>query len=48
MITSLLLLLIVSTDEAVMDQVVELTIEKVLELIESAYPNPVTVIDIAK
>ncbi|XP_043667705.1 uncharacterized protein LOC122628905 isoform X1 [Vespula pensylvanica] len=38
----------VSTDEAVMDQVVELTIEKVLELIESAYPNPVTVIDIAK
>ncbi|KAL2734011.1 uncharacterized protein V1478_003709 [Vespula squamosa] len=37
-----------STDEAVMDQVVELTIEKVLELIESAYPNPVTVIDIAK
>lgn len=45
---SLLLLLIVSTDEAVMDQVVELTIEKVLELIESAYPNPVTVIDIAK
>ncbi|XP_014616189.1 PREDICTED: uncharacterized protein LOC106793619 isoform X2 [Polistes canadensis] len=38
----------VSTDEAVMDQVIELTIEKVLELIESAYPNPVTVIDIAK
>ncbi|KAI4494944.1 hypothetical protein M0804_001145 [Polistes exclamans] len=37
-----------STDEAVMDQVIELTIEKVLELIESAYPNPVTVIDIAK
>ncbi|XP_046821328.1 uncharacterized protein LOC124948962 isoform X3 [Vespa velutina] len=37
-----------STDEAVMDQIVELTIEKVLELIESAYPNPVTVIDIAK
>ncbi|KAK2585124.1 hypothetical protein KPH14_008634 [Odynerus spinipes] len=37
-----------STDEAVMDQVVELTIEKVLELIESAYPNPVTVVDIAR
>lgn len=37
-----------STDEAVMDQTIELTMEKVLELIESAYPNPVTVIDIAK
>ncbi|XP_061942651.1 uncharacterized protein LOC108000254 isoform X3 [Apis cerana] len=38
----------VSTDETVIGQVVELTIEKVLELIESAYPNPITIIDIAK
>jgi len=38
----------VSIDETVMGQVIELTVEKVLELIESAYPNPVTVIDIAK
>ncbi|CAK9798675.1 hypothetical protein ANTPLA_LOCUS1725 [Anthophora plagiata] len=38
----------VSTDETVIGQMVELTLEKVLELIESAYPNPVTVIDIAK
>jgi len=38
----------VSVDETVMGQVIELTVEKVLELIESAYPNPVTVIDIAK
>ncbi|XP_012347913.1 uncharacterized protein LOC100867628 isoform X2 [Apis florea] len=37
-----------STDETVIGQVVELTLEKVLELIESAYPNPITVIDIAK
>ncbi|XP_061942652.1 uncharacterized protein LOC108000254 isoform X4 [Apis cerana] len=37
-----------STDETVIGQVVELTIEKVLELIESAYPNPITIIDIAK
>ncbi|XP_076242867.1 uncharacterized protein LOC143184488 isoform X1 [Calliopsis andreniformis] len=37
-----------STDETVMGQVVELTLEKVLELIESAYPNPVTVTDLAK
>ncbi|XP_011049173.1 PREDICTED: uncharacterized protein LOC105142947 isoform X4 [Acromyrmex echinatior] len=37
-----------STDEIVMGQVIELTVEKVLELIESAYPNPVTVVDIAK
>ncbi|CAL7935032.1 unnamed protein product [Xylocopa violacea] len=37
-----------STDETVIGQVVELTLEKVLELIESAYPNPVTIIDIAK
>ncbi|XP_011881465.1 PREDICTED: uncharacterized protein LOC105569537 isoform X2 [Vollenhovia emeryi] len=37
-----------STDETVMGQVIELTVEKVLELIESAYPNPVTVVDIAK
>ncbi|XP_032679388.1 uncharacterized protein LOC116847921 isoform X3 [Odontomachus brunneus] len=38
----------VSTDEIVTGQVIELTVEKVLELIESAYPNPVTVVDIAK
>lgn len=31
-----------------MGQVIELTLEKVLELIESAYPNPVTVIDLAR
>ncbi|KAK9307646.1 hypothetical protein QLX08_002064 [Tetragonisca angustula] len=37
-----------STDETVIGQVVELTIEKVLELIESAYPNPITITDIAK
>ncbi|CAL1675333.1 unnamed protein product [Lasius platythorax] len=37
-----------SADEAIMGQVIELTVEKVLELIESAYPNPVTVVDIAK
>ncbi|XP_070519498.1 uncharacterized protein [Cardiocondyla obscurior] len=34
--------------ETVMGQMIELTVEKVLELIESAYPNPVTVTDIAK
>ncbi|XP_076647535.1 uncharacterized protein LOC143356049 isoform X4 [Halictus rubicundus] len=37
-----------STDETVLGQAIELTLEKVLELIESAYPNPVTVIDLAK
>lgn len=37
-----------SADETVMGQVVELTLEKVLELIESAYPNPVTITDLAK
>ncbi|KAG7205252.1 hypothetical protein KM043_018331 [Ampulex compressa] len=37
-----------STDETVMGQKIELTTEKVLELIESAYPNPVTVTDIVK
>nr|XP_033324431.1 uncharacterized protein LOC117219397 isoform X4 [Megalopta genalis] len=38
----------VSTDETVLGQVIELTLEKVLELIESAYPNPVTITDLAK
>ncbi|XP_020280044.1 uncharacterized protein LOC109852892 isoform X3 [Pseudomyrmex gracilis] len=38
----------VSADETILGQVIELTVEKVLELIESAYPNPVTVVDIAK
>ncbi|XP_076296388.1 uncharacterized protein LOC143216814 isoform X2 [Lasioglossum baleicum] len=37
-----------STDETVLGQVIELTLEKVLELIESAYPNPVTIVDLAK
>ncbi|XP_070166946.1 uncharacterized protein [Polyergus mexicanus] len=37
-----------SADEAIMGQVIELTVEKVLELIESAYPNPITVIDMSK
>ncbi|XP_043474146.1 uncharacterized protein LOC122506169 isoform X3 [Leptopilina heterotoma] len=37
----------VSSDEASL-QIIELTVEKVLELIESAYPNPVTVVDLAK
>ncbi|XP_072755545.1 uncharacterized protein [Anoplolepis gracilipes] len=37
-----------SADETIMGQVIELTVEKVLELIESAYPNPVTVVDISK
>nr|XP_033324430.1 uncharacterized protein LOC117219397 isoform X3 [Megalopta genalis] len=37
-----------STDETVLGQVIELTLEKVLELIESAYPNPVTITDLAK
>ncbi|KAH0945796.1 hypothetical protein HN011_000796 [Eciton burchellii] len=37
-----------SVDETIMGQMIELTVEKVLELIESAYPNPVTVIDMAK
>ncbi|CAD1481016.1 unnamed protein product, partial [Heterotrigona itama] len=37
-----------STDETIIGQVVELTLEKVLELIESAYPNPITITDIAK
>ncbi|XP_012271402.1 uncharacterized protein LOC105694878 isoform X2 [Orussus abietinus] len=37
-----------STDETALGRVVELTLEKVLELIESAYPNPVTIVDIAK
>lgn len=36
-----------SSDEASL-QIIELTVEKVLELIESAYPNPVTVVDLAK
>ncbi|XP_015123699.1 uncharacterized protein LOC107045831 isoform X4 [Diachasma alloeum] len=37
-----------SIDETVIGQAVELTSEKVLELIESAYPNPVNVEDMAK
>ncbi|XP_043274374.1 uncharacterized protein [Venturia canescens] len=37
-----------STDETIMGQMVELTMEKVLELIESAYPNPVTIDDMVK
>lgn len=38
----------VSAEENSLGHVVLLTIEKVLELIESAYPNPITVHDIAK
>lgn len=37
-----------STDETIMGQIVDLTLEKVLEIIESAYPNPITIMDIAK
>jgi len=39
--------LAVSADEVSL-QHVELTEEKVLELIESAYPNPITIQDMAK
>lgn len=37
----------VSADEAALGTVVELTEAKLLELIESAYPNPVTVEELA-
>uniref|UniRef100_A0A0C9QF51 RpoC2_2 protein n=1 Tax=Fopius arisanus TaxID=64838 RepID=A0A0C9QF51_9HYME len=37
-----------SIDETIIGQAVELTAEKVLELIESAYPNPVNIEDMAK
>lgn len=37
-----------SADESTLGKQVELTEEKVLELIESAYPNPITAHDIAK
>jgi predicted transcriptional regulator len=37
----------VSADEAALGMVVELTEAKLLELIESAYPNPVTVEELA-
>lgn len=39
---------LVSADESTLGKQVELTEEKVLELIESAYPNPITAQDIAK
>lgn len=38
----------VSAEENSLGNVVLLTIEKVLEIIESSYPNPVTIQDIAK
>lgn len=40
----------VSTDETILGgvQIVELTSEKILELIESAYPNPLTIQDLAE
>lgn len=38
----------VSADESILGKQVELTEEKVLELIESAYPNPITAEDIAR
>ncbi|KAG8243875.1 hypothetical protein J6590_035490 [Homalodisca vitripennis] len=37
-----------SADESILGKQVELTEEKVLELIESAYPNPITAEDIAR
>ncbi|XP_012269161.2 uncharacterized protein LOC105693664 isoform X2 [Athalia rosae] len=37
-----------SADDTATGQVVELTLVKVLELIESAYPNPVTISDMAQ
>ncbi|KAJ1527820.1 hypothetical protein ONE63_007765 [Megalurothrips usitatus] len=36
-----------SADDSILGQKVDLTEEKVLELIESAYPNPITIQDIA-
>ncbi|KAK3919649.1 50S ribosomal protein L9 [Frankliniella fusca] len=36
-----------SADESILGQKVELTEEKVLELIESSYPNPITIQDIS-
>ncbi|XP_026281835.1 uncharacterized protein LOC113208839 isoform X2 [Frankliniella occidentalis] len=36
-----------SADESILGQKIELTEEKVLELIESSYPNPITIQDIA-
>lgn len=44
----LIICITVSADESILGTVTVLTIEKLLELIESAYPNPVTVEDIAK
>nr|CAD7460216.1 unnamed protein product [Timema tahoe] len=38
----------VSADESSLGKVVPLTEEKVLELLESAYPNPITVVDMAR
>nr|CAD7399534.1 unnamed protein product [Timema cristinae] len=37
-----------SADESSLGKVVPLTEEKVLELLESAYPNPITVVDMAR
>ena len=41
---------LVSADETILGgtQIVELTTEKILELIESAYPNPLTIQDLAE
>lgn len=42
------LFVLVSADDSTLGKQIPLTEEKVLELIESSYPNPVTVEDIAK
>lgn len=40
--------ILVSADENSIGNVVLLSVEKVLELIESAYPNPITIQDVAR
>lgn len=39
---------VVSSEENSLGNIVVLTIEKVLEIIESSYPNPITIKDVAK
>lgn len=41
-------MLLVSADESILGKQVELSEGKVLELIESAYPNPLTAEDMAR
>lgn len=38
--------IVVSTDDSVLSQMIPLTEEKVLEMIEAAYPNPLSLPDI--